>query len=686
MSKSIKASRSAVASAFKASPLNVPPFNVPLSRLVPSPNNVRRYQSDAGIGELVASMSASGQIQDMRVREGEKGKLFVVAGSRRLKALHTLQKIKNGSIKGKRVTGNFLVRVSYQEEDDDDTEVSLAENHVRQNMHPADAAEAFLALHEQGRSPEHIADRFGISHMTVRRRLKLAKVSPILVAAFREDKLTLEQMEALAVTDDHTAQEEAIHSATASWELNPQNLKNRLTHEALRGNDRMVKFITLDAYVKAGGAILRDLFASEETVFLTNRALVCDLAAAKMQSECAVYQGQGWKWVEGSFDSQPSGYRRIHAKRFALSDDDSAKMAALEEAYRVEEAGREDVDEDDEDAAAALVAKLDAIGREMNALQEPYIRFDEAEMDCAGVLLCLDYNGVLDPHFGMVKPQDVNALVRLQQPEPVTHADGDADEAETTPEEPITASTGLPMAVVEDLTALRTMALGLALSERPDVALCVALHPLTLQAFYNSGHSYPSLESACQIRNTRPQVRLSQTDSANSGAFAADARAFSAWKSALPESQHGLWPWLLEQKQPFLMKLFAYLISQSVNAWQQRHEGIGRQGHGNAIAEAVGLDMHEWWKPSEGFFKRVPKNFALEVMREQGAPAALVKGMEKDNKADAIINAVEFLGASDWLPEPLRLHIAEVAVSPVEVEICDAGFDDQDEGAANDAA
>jgi ParB family transcriptional regulator, chromosome partitioning protein len=324
MSKSEKITASAAASAFK----------VPLSRLVPSPHNVRRYQSEAGIGELVASLTTNGQIQDMRVREGDKGKLFVVAGSRRLKALHTLQKVKGGRIKGEQVTGNFLVRVSYQEEDDDDTEVSLAENHARENMHPADAAEAFLALHEQGRSPEQIADRFGISHMTVRRRLKLAKISPQLIAKFRDDQLTLEQMEALAVTNDHAAQEEAIQNATASWELNPQNLKNRLTHEALRGNDRMVKFITLDAYVKAGGAVLRDLFASEETVFLTNRALVCDLAATKMQSECAAYQDRGWKWVEGSFESQPSGFRRVHPKRFALSEEDAVKMKTLEKPIR----------------------------------------------------------------------------------------------------------------------------------------------------------------------------------------------------------------------------------------------------------------------------------------------------------------------------------------------------------------
>ena len=316
---------------------------------------------------------------------------------------------------------------------------------------------------------------------------------------------------------------------------------------------------------------------------------------------------------------------------------------------------------------------------------KPYIRFDAAEMDCAGVLLCLDYNGTLEPHFGMVKPQDVNALLRVQQPEPDDSGDGDADQSRDT--------SGAAFGVRRsfhgrcggfDGAAHSRAWLGRCRAARCGFVCCSA--SARLQLFYSSGHSYPLLESACQIRNARPQVRLSQTDSANSGAFAAQEKAFAEWNSALPGSQHELWAWLLEQKQPLLMKLFAYLISQSVNAWQQRHEGIGRQSHANAIAEAVGLNMHEWWKPSEGFFKRVPKNVAIEAMREQGAAAALLKGMEKDNKADAISCAVEFLGATNWLPEPLRLQLHSDGATSDAAETEVNGFDDEDENAAGRAA
>jgi ParB family transcriptional regulator, chromosome partitioning protein len=106
----------------------------------------------------------------------------------------------------------------------------------------------------------------------------------------------------------------------------------------------------------------------------------------------------------------------------------------------------------------------------------------------------------------------------------------------------------------------------------------------------------------------------------------------------------------------------------------------------SGIAAAVGLDMHEWWKPSEGFFKRVPKNVAVDALREKGAAAALVKSMEKDSKADAIITAVEFLSTTSWLPEPLRLQSASSAAKSDEAGAEENGFDDEDEEAAERAA
>jgi ParB family chromosome partitioning protein len=77
-------------------------------------------------------------------------------------------------------------------------------------MHPADQFEAFAALVAEGRPIEDIAADFGVTPLVVQRRLKLANVSPRLLADYRAGEgVSLEQLMALAVTDDHAAQEAA---------------------------------------------------------------------------------------------------------------------------------------------------------------------------------------------------------------------------------------------------------------------------------------------------------------------------------------------------------------------------------------------------------------------------------------------------------------------------------------------
>src|SRR3546814_14277144 len=85
-------------------------------------------------------------------------------------------------------------------------------------MHPADQFAAFAALVKEGRPIEDIAADFGVSPLVVQRRLKLANVSPRLMADYRAGGVTLEQLMALTITDDHAAQEAAFYGAPRSEE------------------------------------------------------------------------------------------------------------------------------------------------------------------------------------------------------------------------------------------------------------------------------------------------------------------------------------------------------------------------------------------------------------------------------------------------------------------------------------
>lgn len=157
--------------------------HIALTKLVPSPANVRKVNSTAGIGELADSIEAHGLIQNLTVRKAGKGQKFeVVAGARRLAALRLLAK--EGRIaKDIDIPCNLLAA-------ERDTEISLAENTQREAMHVVDEVLAYQRLVEDGLPADAIAGRFGQSIVTVRQRLKLASLSPAILDEMRSDAIT----------------------------------------------------------------------------------------------------------------------------------------------------------------------------------------------------------------------------------------------------------------------------------------------------------------------------------------------------------------------------------------------------------------------------------------------------------------------------------------------------------------
>jgi hypothetical protein len=69
---------------------------------------------------------------------------------------------------------------------------SLAENCFHVPMHPADEFAAFARLLAQGNSVEDVAAAFGVTPLIVKRRMKLATVSPQLMALYREGGIGLD--------------------------------------------------------------------------------------------------------------------------------------------------------------------------------------------------------------------------------------------------------------------------------------------------------------------------------------------------------------------------------------------------------------------------------------------------------------------------------------------------------------
>ncbi|MER9474379.1 ParB/RepB/Spo0J family partition protein [Mesorhizobium sp. M0520] len=634
--------------------MNTAEITIPLGKLVPSKVNVRRVNSEAGRAELAASIEAHGLIHNLVTRKAPKGaKYEVVAGGRRLGALRLLLE-EGRTVQGVAVTKDYPVRVILREEGNG-TEISLAENDQREPMHPVDEVIAYRDLVEQGMAAEDIAARFGKSVVTVRQRLKLASLSPRILDAMRADEVTLEQAKALAMSDDHAAQEAAWFEQDG-WSRDPSSIRSFLTSAHVRGNDRLARFVGVEAYEAAGGGVLRDLFAEDELTFLTDRPLLVKLASDRLEAVADELRPLGWKWVEISLDStfiHGGGFGRIHAVRRNLTEDEQAELSALGMQYD-ELAEAIDAYAEGDPQIEADEAKLRALENRIEAIQNAAGAFDPLETALAGCVVSIAYDGTVQVTPGLVKAEDRKALAALQSgSEDEGDSEGDEVSQAGAKESPEEEAVGISAALTEELTAIRTAALRVELSNRPDVALVAILHALVSRVFYDYHHG--RIETAVEVTGQRRNLVPSIKEPEACRALGGWNEVMEGWGHRLPGDLADLWPWLMTQPQDGLLDLLAVVTSANLNAVVARHEpGKARIPNADLMAEALGLDMRLWWTPETAFLARLSKADIAGVMREAGCPEEAAMAVERAPKAEGVLQAEKELDGKGWLPAALR--------------------------------
>src|SRR6201998_3644345 len=180
--------------------------DIPFNKLVLSQSNVRRVKAGVSIEELAEDITRRSLLQSLSVRpvldgDGQETGMFEVPpAARRFRALELLVKQKRMS---KTQPVPCVVRTDGLAEED-----SLAENVQRVALHPLDQFRSFQTFRQRGLSEEDIAARFFVSPTVVQQRLKLAAVATRLLEVYAEDGMTLEQLMAFTVTNDHARQEQ----------------------------------------------------------------------------------------------------------------------------------------------------------------------------------------------------------------------------------------------------------------------------------------------------------------------------------------------------------------------------------------------------------------------------------------------------------------------------------------------
>ena len=644
----------AVTKTAAAEPVSGVEIFVPLNKLKKSPHNARKVpHSEAAIEAMAGSIQHKGMIQNLviepEVREDgtPTGAYFVTAGEGR--RLAQLLRAKRKQIKKTQPIRCYL------DTENDPSEISLDENVTRENMHPADEFERFRELADgKGWGAEEIGARFGKSAHVVKQRLRLGGVSPKLLQVYREDGLTLDQLMAFAINEDHARQEQVF--ANLHHNREPWIIRRDMTASNVPATDRRAVFVGADTYVEAGGNIIRDLFSEDRGGFFEHAGLLDMLAIEKLREVAEQVQSEGWKWAEVHIDyPHAHGMRRFYPHSVPLSDEDEARLEVLSTEHDELAEGYSSYDEMPEDVAA----KLEAVSDEIDAISAKRYAYDAKVIAHGGVFVVLHHDGTVRIERGFVRPEDE----ALADPQPEDEADaidpeavederaedGDEDvqEIEEEDEEP-----GKPISdsLIRDLSAHRTLALRVALAEQSDMALIALTHTLTAQLFY----SYA--EAGClEIRPTVTPLGSHAAGIEDTPLAARASEAHEAWAERMPRDVADLWGFIVALDREQLVALLAHCASRTVNAlrlpWDRKPRTLQTA---DRLATALALDMAKDWTPTvDSYLGRVTKAHIVEAVSEGVSEdvARRIADMKKPDRAQA---AEQLLAGTGWLPAVLR--------------------------------
>jgi ParB family chromosome partitioning protein len=620
-------------------------IDIPLNKLKKSPKNARKTpHAEAAIKALAASIAAKGMLQAPVVEPevGEDGQptgswLVTIGEGRRLAMLLRAKR--------KEVRKAEPVRCVVDTRNDAH-EISLDENVTRSDMHPADQFEAFRRLaEERGLGAEEIGARFGVSGHVVRQRLRLGAVSPRLLSIYRDGGLTLDQLMAFAVSEDHERQEQVYEQL--SWNRSASLIRRAMTESKVPAGDRRAVFVGAEAYAEAGGTILRDLFTEDGGGWFEDVALLDRLVLDKLEASATeVRVREGWKWATAALDyPHGHGLRRVYPHPVERSEEDKAQIAALSEEY--------DALVSQWDAVEELPPEVETRFKEIDAALDAFgegTAYDPDEVARGGVFVILGHDGQMRVEQGLIRPEDEPA------PEPEPQSDpgaivGEAPDESPPDEEGEDEAAPLSERLVLELTAYRTLGLREAVAADATLALSALVHALALKTFYP-----PYDQPTCvEVKLVSAYLDGHAPGLSDSPAGRRLAERHEVWATRLPREPSESWAFVIGLPTSDLLDLLAHCVALGINAVRNPLDRrVGAWNHADTLATAAKLDMTRVWSPTaQSYLGRVTKARIIEAVREGAGEAAAERltGLKKGEMAEA---AEQALVGTGWLPTLLR--------------------------------
>ncbi len=197
--------------------------------------------------------------------------------------------------------------------------------------------------------------------------------------------------------------------------------------------------------------------------------------------------------------------------------------------------------------------------------------------------------------------------------------------------------------LAQRLSAHRTAALQIELARHPQVALAALVHTLVQQALQGGYRNALPLGMRLSLRDRLEDLAPDWPDSP---AALALRELRQTWADKLPQEPGELFTVLLDKSQEELIKLLALCAAPAVDAVTPRATA---SQPGADLAQALGLDMAAWWKPTaDSYFQHVPKTTILNAV-EQFAPNE-VQRLSKLKKSEIAQEAERLAEGSGWMP------------------------------------
>ncbi|MEM1150177.1 MAG: ParB/RepB/Spo0J family partition protein [Pseudomonadota bacterium] len=355
--------------------------------------NPRQEVAQEAVEALAESIKTCGLLQNLGGLQDESGKIGVVAGGRRLRALAYLAE----SDPAKETSKSIPVLLA---KDAAQAEVwANAENTARADLDPADEIRAYGRMAQSHASTDEIASAFGVTVAHVKGRLRLAHLPDAALDALKAKVINLTVAQKLTTADDERLILEVLQLIAEGRITHTNQIDGVLHPKAVKSTDRRAVFVGTEAYEAAGGKIARDLFSDD--VFFEDRDMLDGVFAERLNAAAeTVAHEKGWAWVMTHEDAYLSWnfmeehkFERVYPVEDVLSDDLAERyeeLAELAEGDVLNEAGEAELEK--------LQSILDG-------------DFTEDQKALAGCVVHVGQDGHLQITGGLIRPDDKKAAI-----------------------------------------------------------------------------------------------------------------------------------------------------------------------------------------------------------------------------------------------------------------------------------